>query len=338
MQAIVLEGPGRFRLKEAVHPGTPGSGEALVRVHRVGICGSDLHAFKGSHPFLSYPRVLGHEIGVEIVAVGRNEFGLTVGDLCAVEPYLNCGQCTVCRRERPNCCINLQVLGTHRDGGMQEFMIVPTAKLHGSHKLSLEQLALVEMLSIGAHAVRRAQLGKSESVLVLGAGPIGLSIVFFAQSVGARVVVVEPNEKRREFCGRHFRVEECLEGKGNQAQQLRTAFGGDLPTAVFDATGSAESMMQAPHYLANGGKLIFVSLVQADLTFADPLFHRLELTLLCCRNATRQDFAWAIQELEEDKVNITPWITHRAERGHVIQEFSRWLDPSQGVIKAMVEI
>ncbi len=337
MKTIVLEEPGRFRLTDASVPSAPGPGEALVRVRRVGVCGSDLHAFRGKQPFFSYPRVVGHELGVEIVALGTAESHLAAGDRCAVEPYLNCGRCIACRRGKTNCCVRLQVLGVHTDGGMREFMTVPVGKLHRSKTLSVDQLALVEMLTIGAHAVRRAELEEAECVLVIGAGPIGLSVIQFAQLVGARVTVLEISERRRQFCRQHLKVDTCLDGQTDPVAELQALLNGDLPTTVFEATGNPQSMMRSVDYVANGGKLVFVSLVQGDLTFRDTELHRRELTLLRSRNATGADFAWAIQMLEEGKIDLAPWITHRAPADEMVAAFPSWLDPERGVIKAVVE-
>lgn len=337
MKTIVLEKPGEFRLTERPELGSPAPGEALIRVRRVGVCGSDIHAYKGNQPFFTYPRVVGHELGVEIAAVGPNEKGLAVGDRCAVEPYLHCGRCIACRRGKTNCCVALQVLGVHADGGMRELMTVPVAKLHRSRSLSLDQLALVEMLTIGAHAVRRAQLDPGENVLIIGAGPIGLATATFAQLCGARVSVLEISAWRREFCRQHLKVDRCLEGQGDTGKQLQELLGGDLPTTVFDATGSPKSMMQAVQYVANGGKLVYVSLVQADLTFTDPELHRRELTLLRSRNALAADFVWAMQMVEDGRINLGPWITHRATADAMVGEFPSWLNPDRGVVKAVVE-
>lgn len=337
MKTIVLEKPGDFQLTERPSLGSPPPGEALVRIRRVGVCGSDIHAYKGNQPFFTYPRVVGHELGVEIAAVGPNERGLAVGDRCAVEPYLHCGRCIACRRGKTNCCVALQVLGVHADGGMREFMTVPVGKLHRSRSLSLDQLALVEMLTIGAHAVRRAQLEPGENVLVIGAGPIGLSAIAFAQLVGARVSVLEISAWRREFCRQHLKVDRCLDGQGDTGKQLQEVLSGDLPTTVFDATGSAKSMMQAVQYVANGGKLVYVSLVQADLTFTDPELHRRELTLLRSRNALAADFVWAMQMVEDGRVHLGPWITHRASADTMVADFPSWLNPDRGVVKAVVE-
>ncbi len=339
MKTIVLEQPGQFRLTETEPPAQPDVGEALVRVRRVGICGTDLHAFRGRQPFFSYPRILGHELGVEIVALGSSnpELGLNVGDVCAVEPYLNCGQCRACRRGKTNCCQNLKVLGVHTDGGMREWITVPMTKLHKAKSATLDHLALVEMLCIGAHAVRRAQLEPGEPVLVIGAGPIGLSTIQFAKLAGADVTVMEMSDKRMEFAQRHLGIDQWVDGRQEPVPQLQALLGGELPTTVFDATGNPQSMMKAFNLGAQGGKLVFVGLVQGELTFQDPEFHRRELTLFASRNATSADFAYVIQMIDEGKIQLGPWITHRASPEELLTEFPNWLDPEQGVVKAMLE-
>ena len=337
MRTVVLEQPGQFTVADRPIPPQPGAGEALVRVHRVGVCGTDLHAFRGRQPFFSYPRVVGHELGVEVVATGPGVSGLAPGDRCAVEPYLHCGRCVACRRGKTNCCTSLQVLGVHIDGGMCEMLSVPAAKLHRSERLTLDQLALIEMLTIGAHAVRRSALEPGENVLVIGAGPIGLSTAQFATLVGARVSVMEISAWRREFCRQRLGLERILDGGGDVAAQLEAMFSGELPTSVFDATGNAGSMMAAVQYVAGGGKLIYVSLVQGDITFRDSELHRREITLLRSRNALAADFAWALQMVEDGRIDLDPWITHRTSADRVADEFPGWLSPERGVVKAVVE-
>jgi 2-desacetyl-2-hydroxyethyl bacteriochlorophyllide A dehydrogenase len=334
VKAIVLEQPGTFRLTERP-ASTAGPGEALVRVRRVGVCGSDIHAFKGNQPFFTYPRVVGHELGVEIAGLPPAAAGFAVGDRCAVEPYLSCGHCVACRRGKTNCCVNLRVLGVHADGGMQELLAVPLTHLHRSTALSLDQLALIEMLTIGAHAVRRAGLEPGENVLVIGAGPIGLATAQFAQLLGARVAVQEISAWRRDFCQRHLGIERVLDG-AETVSALEGLFG-EMPTTVFDATGSPKSMMQAVRYVAHGGRLVYVSLVQADLTFTDTELHRRELTLLRSRNALPADFRWAMQMVEDGRIDLAPWITQRAPADRLVAEFPAWLDPDRGIVKALVE-
>jgi 2-desacetyl-2-hydroxyethyl bacteriochlorophyllide A dehydrogenase len=339
MLSIVLDQPGHFRLAEAPLPAAPGPGEVLVRVGRVGICGTDLHAFRGRQPFFSYPRILGHELGVEIVELGPETagLGLSVGDRCAVEPYLNCGECIACRRGRTNCCEKLQVLGVHCDGGMVEWLVVPANKLHRSN-LPLEHLALVEMLCIGAHAVSRAQLMADDQVVVVGAGPIGLATAQFAKLSGADVAVMEISPMRRDFCAEHLGIDTLIDPGDDAAAALRKALGGELPTVVFDATGNAQSMASAFRYVANSGKLVYVGLVQGEITFNDPEFHRREMTLFASRNATRKDFQEVISALETGRFNIAPWITHHSGPDDFIQNFPTWLEPERGVVKAMLKL
>lgn len=339
MKTILLEQPEQLRLLDAKPPEEPGPGEALVRVGHVGVCGTDLHAFKGKQPFFDYPRILGHELGVEIVALGPTEenSGLAVGHRCAVEPYLECGRCGACCRGRANCCENLKVLGVHTDGGMQELFVVPAGKLHRSDSIPLDNLALVETLCIGAHAVERARLAKDETVLVIGAGPIGLSVIEFARSAGAKVMVMEISENRLAFCRERLSIDLTIDGKSDPVSQLRDLLSRDLPTVVFDATGNGASMQRAFDYVAHGGRLVFVGLFQGDVTFHDPDFHRREMTLLSSRNATREDFIQVIQTLEAGKIDLAPWITNRVRPEEIVEAFPRWFEPESNVVKALLE-
>ena len=338
MKAIVLDTPGQLRLIQMEAPQPPGPGETLVRIRKVGVCGTDFHAFRGQQPFFTYPRILGHEVGVEVVAINADvqDLGVEVGMRCAVEPYFNCGHCPACRRGTPNCCANLKVFGVHIDGGMREFAIVPLARLHPSHSLSCEQLALVEPLAIGAHAVSRAQLKEGEQVLVVGVGPIGLAVTQFALLAGTQVIVMDISEQRLAFCKSLWSQVICINGSRNPLVALQDVVADDLPTAVFDATGSAQSMMAAFTYVAYGGRLIFVGLFQGDVTFQDPQFHRRELTLLSSRNSTTDDFRQIISLLEAGQIHLAGWITHHASSDTLIEAFPRWFDRDSGLIKAVI--
>ncbi len=336
MNTILLETPGQFRLLRQEEPPAPGPGEALVRVRRVGVCGTDFHAFHGNQPFFTYPRILGHELGVEVVATGPEEQRLAVGMRCAVEPYFNCGHCPACLRGKPNCCINLKVFGVHIDGGMRDFALMPASHLHPSATLSCEQLALVEPLAIGAHAIWRAQPGEGERVLVVGAGPIGLAVTQFALLAGAQVTVLDISEPRLAFCQRLWPQVGVLDGRGDALATLQREFGDDLPPVVFDATGNPQSMHAAFSYVGHGGRLIFVGLFQGDVTFHDPDFHRRELTLLSSRNATGADFRRIIGFLEAGRIDLAPWITHRATSDTMIEAFPHWLARDSGIIKAVI--
>jgi hypothetical protein len=337
MKTIILEKPERFNTIETDLPGEPGLGEALVSVLKVGICGTDLHAFRGRQPFFSYPRILGHELGVEVIAIGSGVDQVKVGDHCAVEPYFNCGVCIACRHGKVNCCENLKVLGVHIDGGMREQLIVPAHKLHPSGSLALDQLALVETLGIGSHAVDRAQLTPQENILVVGAGPIGLSVIQFAQIEDVNITLLEPNKQRAAFCQEHFRIQNTITSLDDIETDLRRGLEGDLPMVVFDATGNVHSMHNSFSLVANGGRLVLVGIVLDDITFKDPEFHRREMTVLSSRNSLPENFKRIIRLMETGDINTQPWITHRATYDLFADQFPRWLNPETGVVKAMLE-
>jgi 2-desacetyl-2-hydroxyethyl bacteriochlorophyllide A dehydrogenase len=339
MKIFRLEQPRVLTYGDGPEPARPGPGEALVRVHRVGVCGTDLHAYGGTQPFFTYPRIMGHELGVEVLEVGPGDVRVKPGDRCSVEPYLNCQKCIACRSGKPNCCSELRVLGVHVDGGMRERLVVPARKLHPSASLSFDQLALVETLGIGCHAVERARLEPGEFALVVGAGPIGLSVVQFAQEAGARVIVLDVNTARLEFCTRQLRAEHAINAaQENPLDALRRITAGDLPTAVLDATGNPRSMAAAFDYPAPGGRLVLVGLFQGDVAFNDPNFHRRELTLLGSRNALPEDFGRILRLIEGGRIDTAPWITHRAPLAGALEAFPAWVLPATGVVKAMIEV
>src|SRR5262245_21844587 len=181
MKALLLEKPETWRQIDIPKPHAPGAGEALLRVQRVGVCGTDISGYLGKMPFFSYPRIPGHELGVEVIAVGEGVTNVKPGDRCAVECYLNCQQCYACRRGFTNCCEHNKTLGVMCDGGLTERIILPARKLHVANKLTPDQCALVETLAIGCHAIDRGNPKPGENVLIVGAGPIGLSVIEFAR-------------------------------------------------------------------------------------------------------------------------------------------------------------
>lgn len=323
MLQIKLTVPGEFTASQVDSPSRSGNKEeAMVRVRRIGVCGTDLHAFAGRQPFFTYPRVLGHELGVEVESVSPGDHGLKAGDRCAVEPYYHCGRCQPCKRGRTNCCESLQVLGVHIDGGMRERLAVPVAKLHKSATLTFDQLALVETLSIGRHAVRRSKLCGGTTVLVVGAGPIGLAVTQFAVAAGATVTVLDRNPIRAAFATRFG---------ATGAESV----GGKLFDFVFDATGSQAAMEASFERVGFGGTLVFVGLVRDRVSFDDPLFHRREMTVLASRNSAAA-FPPIIADIEAGRLDTTPWITHRLALADVPAEFPH-LPTDPTVIKAMIE-
>jgi 2-desacetyl-2-hydroxyethyl bacteriochlorophyllide A dehydrogenase len=307
MKQIMLEKPRCFVASDAAPP-VAGPGEALLRIHRVGVCGTDFHAFNGRQPFFTYPRVIGHELGAEVVEAPANDRGLAAGDRCTVEPYLNCGKCAPCRSGHYNNCEDIKVLGVHSDGGLREFLAAPLDHIYKSSRLSFDQLALVEPLSIGAHAVMRSGLGPGELALVVGAGPIGVAITQLALGAGARVRVLETSPYRRALV-EHLGVEAL------------TAVDDDLSDVVIDATGNLNSMVQSFSRARFGGRIVWVGIVPGPVPVDDPVFHHRELTLFASRNSAGH-FPRVIRMIEEGVIDTSPWITHRLSFDEVPARFA----------------
>ena len=336
MKYIVCEKPGKFILKEKAKPQLT-KGNAILKIKQVGICGTDLHAYGGNQAFFSYPRILGHELAAEIEEVGENEQGLQPGDQVIIMPYLSCQKCIACRNGKTNCCTNISVLGVHSDGGMQEYFSVPTSILIPSGKLSLSEIALVEPLAIGAHAIRRANLQKGETIVVVGCGPIGIGLMKLAQIEGARVIALDVNEERLQYAKDKIGVDAVVNVLDNPVEKIKDLTNGDLATAVFDATGNQKALESGVDYMAHGGRYILVGLSKGPLTFTHPAIHSKETTIMCSRNATFEDFRKVRTSLESGTFPTDSFITHRVHYTEMIGAFESWLKPETGVIKAIVE-
>jgi alcohol dehydrogenase len=341
MKALQLEKPHTWRRIDIAEPPAPGAGEALVRVQRVGICGTDLGGYLGKMPFFSYPRIPGHELGVEVLAVGPDVLNVKPGDRCAVEPYLNCRQCYSCRRGFTNCCEQHKTLGVMCDGGLTERILLPARKLHLAPGLSPEQCALVETLAIGCHAVDRANAREGENVLIIGAGPIGLSALEFVKLSGARPIVLDISEARLAFVRNRMGTPDTLVVRGDDSdfKAVAAMTSGQMADAVIDATGNNKSMIRALEFAAFAGRVVYVGITQQPLELPHaPVLHRRELTLLASRNAPSRDFPRIVKLIAEGRIDTGPWITHQAAFEDVPVEFPNWIKPESGVIKAVVAV
>lgn len=336
MKAVVCVEPGKLSLVELPDP-VPRKGDVLVRIRRVGICGTDMHIFAGDQPFLTYPRIMGHELSGEVVEAPKGS-SLKPGQPVYVVPYISCGTCVACRNGKPNCCTAIRVLGVHMDGGMCEYLCVPMANVLPADGISLDEAAMVEFLAIGAHAVARGQVREKARVLVVGAGPIGMGVALFARLRGAEVTVLEGREDRLAFCERHLGVAAAVMlGEGDSAR-LEQLTGGDYFDVVLDATGNVRAMERGFGFVAHGGAYVFVSLVRGNISFSDPEFHKRETTLLGSRNALAEDFRTVMRAFAEGRVPAGAFNTHRAPLTELPSHMPEWINPQTGVIKALLEV
>ncbi|MFL3658075.1 MAG: zinc-binding alcohol dehydrogenase family protein [Opitutales bacterium] len=337
MDTIRLIEPGAFELIDTEEPEPPLKGIALVKVLHVGLCGTDIHAFQGNQPFFSYPRILGHELGVEIVALGEGCGDLKVGVRCSVEPYLSHSGDRAFARGKTNCSSSTQCMGVHVDGGMRERILIPAEKLHPSN-LDTDQLALVETLCIGHHAVERAALQGDETIAVIGMGPIGLGVSTFANLSGAEVVCIDISQGRLDKAQQLIPgVRTLLLENGKLLNESWSMIEEEAPEVVFDCTGNKGSMEASVELPGFGGRIVFVGIYNGSLSFSDPSFHKRELSIVSSRNARAWNFKEVIGLMESGKLEIDPWITHRCALREFPDQVDDWLQPDSGLLKGVIE-
>ena len=336
MKALVCLAPHAIAV-ETRPTAVRAQGEMLLKIERAGICGTDYHIYEGLHPFLNYPRVIGHELSATIVETpGSSRF--KIGQQVVINPYVACGICHACKIGKQNCCMNIAVLGVHRDGGMCEFISLSERNLILADGLTLDEAATVEFLAIGAHAVRRSGVSKGAKALVVGAGPIGLGAAIFAQIAGAEVTLVDRDSDRLLLASAATGITNTIVADANASAKIMKASNDDGFDAIFDATGNRASMEQSFAYVAHGGIYVFVGLVKDNITFSDPDFHKREMTLMASRNATAVDFDHVISAIKSKKVPIERLLTHRTSLAEVSNDLPRWSSDKKGLIKALVEI
>lgn len=340
MLTLTLNEPNSLSVGDTAPPRSESlkSNEVLVRVRHVGLCGTDIHAIHGNQPFFSYPRILGHELGVTVEAIGAGVTSLKLGDTCCVEPYLSSPGDRAFARGKTNCSQSTRCLGVHVDGGMREYIVLPAEKLHRSEILNTSKLALVEPLCIGHHAVERAALIGDEVVAVVGLGPIGLGALQFAKLSGAKVIGVDICPKRIAKALELFPSLDVLQVDPEQGVlEQWSDLGIENPEVVIECTGSKPSMETSILLPGFGGRIVFVGIYNGELTFSNPDFHKRELSIISSRNATARNFKSVIELIENGSVDVGPWITHRCSAEEFPDQFSDWVAPGSEILKGVIE-
>lgn len=312
-------------------------GEVAIRIRRVGLCGTDYHIYSGKHPFLAYPRIIGHELAGEVLAADESS-AFRPGQLVTVNPYLACGECRACRLSKPNCCARLSVLGVHADGGLREELVVPERAVIDASRLTLDEAAMVEFLSIGAHAVQRANLADTDRVLVVGAGPIGIAVAWFARlRLGsAAVTIMDVAPARIEYARDQLNFDNVVLVSASASSELSELTGGEMFDCVFDATGNITAMRAGLNYVAHGGRYVLVSVVKDDIVFSDPEFHKRETTLLASRNALMEDFRHVIESIASGQIPTQLLHTHSIAADDAPQRMPELIRDRDAVLKAIV--
>lgn len=322
--------PGTFAVQDRPAPEVP-DGWILLEICSVGICGTDYHILEGKHPFLTYPRVIGHELSARVVQEGR---GFAAGDLVVVNPYLSCGTCRACARGKPNCCMAIEVLGVHRDGGLAERIAVPAGNLYPADGLTPREAAMVEFLAIGAHAVARSDVAAGDRVLVTGAGPIGLGTALFARIAGAQVTFLDVSDDRLAKMRDTFGFDACF----SSLDQAVATTHGDGFDVVFDATGHAGAIEAGFAALAHGGAYVLVSVVKDDITFADPEFHKREMRLIGSRNALGADFETVMQAFRDRRIDARDLCSATLTLNELCERFHALAQDRGRIVKVMVDM
>lgn len=321
--------PDQFELREYPRPDQAPNGWVLVDITAIGICGTDYHIFEGKHPFLEYPRVIGHELSGRLVS---DLPGMPAGSLVVINPYVSCGFCRACHRGKPNCCTDIQVLGVHRDGGMCSRIAVPAHNLYPAEGLTELQAAMVEFLAIGAHAVNRTGIASGDRVLVTGAGPIGLGAALFARLDGADVHLMDLSPARLEQAQTKF-------GFTKLHKPSDSVLSGDLADGfdiIFDATGNGKAIEAGFDLLGHGSSYVLISVVKGDITFTDSEFHKREARIIGSRNALKSDFDMVIQAIRRGLIDTDALCSEVIKLSQLPDRFKELVEDREALIKAVV--
>ena len=335
MKYIVCNKPGEIVLKNKKTPKLK-KNCSLIKIKRVGICGTDLHAYKGNQPFFSYPRILGHELAGVLLKVNEKSSDLKVGDKVVIIPYLSCGNCQACNLKLSNCCEKINVIGVHSDGGLQEIINIPNENLISENYLSFDEIALVEPLSIGYHAIKRSKIKSSDKVLVVGCGPIGIGIISLAIDQGCKVSAIDKDINRIDFVKKKFKKVNILNYDEKTIEKIKIFNKSSLCDVVFDATGNKKSIETSHRFLRYGGKVILVGIYKSDISFFHPDIHKKEIEIICSRNATKEDFRKIIKFLKNKKFESKSYITERISFKNLAENFENFYSKNKLLVKAMI--
>ncbi len=337
MKAIVIDKPYEVEIRDVPMP-TVGEGEALLRVLYVGICGADVASYTGNQPFTTYPRIPGHEFSAEIVEIPENDKGLKKGDVVTCNPYFNCGKCYSCERGHVNCCTDNRTMGVQRDGAFCEYISMPVERIYPGMGLNAQELALIEPFSISRHAISRAAIHQTDSVLIVGAGPIGLFALLAAKQFAGKIAVADVLNNRLDLAmsyGADGVVNTATEDIAKFTEEFTDGRGFDV---CIEACGRPETFLMCIDEAAYAANIILIGNGKRETTFLHSIILKKELNIFGSRNAMKQDFLDNIELAASGKVDVMKMVSGVYEMDKAAEAFDALVHNKGDLAKLLIRI
>jgi threonine dehydrogenase-like Zn-dependent dehydrogenase len=336
MQALVMKKPGDVNVESVAEP-TPGPGEILLKVKRVGLCGSDLNSYRGRNPLVHFPRILGHEVAATVVHDTPGRPDLAAGTDVTLSPYTSCGRCAACRRGRPNACEFNQTLGVQRDGALTEYIAQPPEKLYPA-RLSLKELCLVEPLTVGFHAVARGRITAEDTVAIIGCGGVGLGSVAASGFIGARTIAIDVDDVKLEVARKAGATDLINTKRESMHERLSELTQGQGPDVIIEAIGLPETFRAAIEEVAFTGRVVYIGYAKEPVAYETRLFVQKELDILGSRNALPADFHAVIEMLEQGRFPVEEAVSAIVTMDEAPQSIADWSSNPSRFSKIMVRL
>lgn len=336
MRALVMLGPESVRIEDVPVP-VRKTGEALLRVRYVGLCGTDLNSYRGRNPLVAYPRIPGHEIAATIEEIDENSFGLSVGTDVTLSPYTSCGKCAACINQRHNACQFNETMGVQRNGALSEYIVVPIEKLYTA-RLGLRELCLVEPLTVGCHAIARAHVSASDIVVIFGCGGVGLGAVAASAFRGAKIIAIDLDDDKLEIARKAGATHTINSLQHDVESAIRELTGGLGPQVVVEAVGRPETFRAAVDLVAYTGRVVYIGYAKEPVSYETKLFVQKELDILGTRNALPRDFQEVISMLEQNLFPVDSAISTIAKLEDAPEIFKEWAAEPTRFTKIMVSL
>lgn len=335
MKAVQIPSAMEMEVIDIEKPVIRNPDEVLVKVKRVGICGSDMHIYHGTNPLATYPRIVGHEVAGEVVEVGSNVSGMKPGDHVVVEPIRYCGECYACRKGRPNVCQSLSVFGVHEDGGLREFFVLPENQLHVvNSSLEWDEIVLAEPYTIGAQAVWRGAVGEGDTVFIQGSGPIGICILKMAKLQGARVIISDLKQERLAFAKENGADEIINASEESVEDRVLELTDGEGPNVVIDAVCLPSTFELGVNLVSPAGTVVVLGFDERPSSIPQLPITKKEVTIVGSRLQTNQ-FEKVVSLLNIEKLQSNGFITHHFPISEV-QEAFRYVEKNPDQVRKAV--